>query len=109
MRAALADHERPQLQILKIGLMFTVVIPVPRSNGSLADQGLVLQTVELKEQLEGVRKAIQKLPESQRKLLSMKVIEGLDYSEIEKRTGLGGLNIRVQVSLARKRLKTQHL
>lgn len=63
------------------------------------------EDIELKEQLEGVRKAMEGLPESQRKLLKMKVIEGLDYSEIEKRTGLSGLNIRVQVSLARKRLK----
>lgn len=63
------------------------------------------EDIELKEQLEGVRKAMEGLSESQRKLLKMKVIEGLDYSEIEKRTGLSGLNIRVQVSLARKRLK----
>jgi len=63
--------------------------------------------LELREQLEGVRNAMDRLPESQRKLLSMRVIEGLSYEEIEKKTGLSGLNIRVQVSLARKRLKQQ--
>ena len=63
--------------------------------------------LELREQLSGVRRAMEGLPESQRKLLSMRVIEGLSYEEIEKKTGLSGLNIRVQVSLARKRLKQQ--
>lgn len=71
----------------------------------MAVKGPPDEDIELKEQLEGVRKAMKELPESQRKLLSMKVIEGLDYPEIEKRTGLSGLNIRVQVSLARKRLR----
>ena len=71
----------------------------------MAVKGPPDEDLALREQLESVRKAMDALPESQRKLLSMRVIEGLDYSEIEKRTGLSGLNIRVQVSLARKRLK----
>lgn len=61
--------------------------------------------IEMKEQLRNVSDAMEKLPESQRKLFAMKVIEGLDYPEISRQTGLSGLNIRVQVSLARKRLK----
>ena len=71
----------------------------------MAVKGPPDEDMELQEQLEDVRKAMEALPESQRKLLTMRVIEGLDYSEIEKRTGLSGLNIRVQVSLARKKLK----
>jgi RNA polymerase sigma-70 factor (ECF subfamily) len=45
------------------------------------------------------------LPDSQRKLLKMHLLEGLSYDEIAARTGLSPLNIRVQVSLARKKLK----
>ena len=45
------------------------------------------------------------LPENQRKLLTMRVLEGLSYQEISQKTGLSPLNIRVQVSLARKKLK----
>ena len=48
---------------------------------------------------------ISRLPESQRKLLILRVIQGLSYEEISKITGLSPLNIRVQVSLARKKLK----
>ena len=50
-------------------------------------------------------KAMEQLPPGQRKLLELRVLHGLSYQEIEKRTGLSGLNIRVQVSLARKKLR----
>ena len=48
---------------------------------------------------------LSRLPESQQKLLTLRVIQGLSYEEISKITGLSPLNIRVQVSLARKKLK----
>ena len=63
------------------------------------------EELELREEVGAVQKAIGQLPESQRKLLSMRVIQGLSYEEISGQTGLSGLNIRVQVSLARKKLK----
>ena len=59
----------------------------------------------LRESVAGLYDAIQKLPPGQRKLLTLRFIRGLSYEEIEKETGLSGLNIRVQVSLARKKLK----
>lgn len=80
-------------------------LPSDALKEEMAVKGPPDEDLALREQLESVRKAMDALPESQRKLLSMRVIEGLDYPEIEKRTGLSGLNIRVQVSLARKRLK----
>ena len=61
--------------------------------------------MDLKEDLQAVSKAMEKLPPGQQKLLKLRVIRGLSYEEIEKETGLSGLNIRVQVSLARKKLK----
>lgn len=58
-----------------------------------------------REELQAVSRAIDQLPPGQRKLLSLRLVHGLSYQEIEKETGLSGLNIRVQVSLARKKLK----
>ena len=61
--------------------------------------------LEEKEALKAVMKDMAALPENQRKLLTMRVLEGLSYQEISQKTGLSALNIRVQVSLARKKLK----
>lgn len=63
------------------------------------------EALETRETLQRVRKAIGLLPETQRKLLTLRVFEGLSYEEIAHKTGLSPLNIRVQVSLARKKLK----
>ena len=59
----------------------------------------------LRENLQAVAKAMEHLPPGQQKLLKLRVLRGLSYKEIEKETGLSGLNIRVQVSLARKKLR----
>lgn len=63
------------------------------------------ERLETREQLQAVNKAIGMLPEGQQKLLRYRVLEGLSYEEIASRTGLSPLNIRVQVSLARKKIK----
>ena len=57
-----------------------------------------------REDLRAIAKAMEELPPGQRKLLTLRVLQGLSYQEIERKTGLSGLNIRVQVSLARKKL-----
>ena len=62
------------------------------------DEGL-----EAKETLGTLMKAMEQLPDSQRKLLKLHLLQGLSYDEIAAETGLSPLNIRVQVSLARKR------
>lgn len=59
----------------------------------------------LRENLQAVAKAMEHLSPGQQKLLKLRVLRGLSYQEIEKETGLSGLNIRVQVSLARKKLR----
>ena len=48
---------------------------------------------------------IEDLPPTQKKLLQLRFFKGLSYEEIAQKTGLSPLNIRVQVSLARKKLK----
>lgn len=64
------------------------------------DEALMLQ-----ETLGALFQAMEKLPESQRKILKMHLLQGMTYDEIAAATGLTPLNIRVQVSLARKKLK----
>ena len=61
--------------------------------------------LEAQEELRLVQEAMGRLPATQQKLLSLRVFEGLSYEEIAQKTGLSPLNIRVQVSLARKRIK----
>ena len=58
-----------------------------------------------KESLGSLLRAMDSLPDSQRKLMNLHVLQGKTYDEIAAETGLSPLNIRVQVSLARKKLK----
>ncbi|MBQ9192577.1 MAG: sigma-70 family RNA polymerase sigma factor [Bacteroidales bacterium] len=58
-----------------------------------------------KEALGSLLRAMDTLPDSQQNLLRLHVLQGKSYDEIAAETGLTPLNIRVQVSLARKKLK----
>ena len=61
--------------------------------------------LELREELKDVLGKMDALPPNQRKLLGMRVLQGLSYDQISQQTGLSPLNIRVQISLARKKIK----
>ena len=58
-----------------------------------------------KETLGTLLRAMDTLPDSQRNLMNLHILQGKSYDEIAALTGLSPLNIRVQVSLARKKLK----
>lgn len=58
-----------------------------------------------KDTLSRVMKEMERLPEKQVKVLRMRAVEGLEYDEIARRTGLSQVNIRVLISIARKTLK----
>lgn len=58
-----------------------------------------------KDTLARVMKEMERLPETQAKVLRMRAVEGLEYDEIARRTGLSQVNIRVLISIARKTLK----
>ena len=58
-----------------------------------------------KDTLARVIKEMERLPEKQAKVLRMRALEGLEYDEIARRTGLPQVNIRVLISMARKTLK----
>jgi RNA polymerase sigma-70 factor (ECF subfamily) len=79
--------------------------PAEPLRDDLASKAPPDEDLEQREELREVMKRLESLPESQRKLLTLRVIKGLSYEEISQKTGLSPLNIRVQVSLARKKLK----
>lgn len=58
-----------------------------------------------KDTLSRVMKEMERLPEKQAKVLRMRALEGLEYDEIARRTGLSQVNIRVLINMARKTLK----
>jgi len=63
------------------------------------------EALETKETLGILMQAMERLPDSQRNLTKLHLLQGLSYDEIAAQTGLSPLNIRVQISLARKKLK----
>lgn len=65
----------------------------------------VHRDIENREKLKMLKDAIGKLSESQRRLLHMKVFEGLSYDEISRETGMNNLTLRVLLSQARRKLK----
>lgn len=64
------------------------------------DKGLIGR-----EKLQRIRECMARLPDSQRKVLEMRVFENIPYQEIARRTGLSEINVRVKLSSARKKLK----
>lgn len=58
-----------------------------------------------RERLRLVMKQIDRLPERQRLVLRMHILEDLSYEEISSRTGMSNLTLRVLMSQARKALK----
>ncbi len=63
------------------------------------------ERIDARERLSKVLAAIKSLPEKQRKVLTLKVLDGLSYEEISQRTGINYLSLRVLLSQARLRLK----
>ena len=58
-----------------------------------------------KEELELLRSCMARLPDAQRNILEMRIFEEKSYQEIAAQTGLPEVNLRVQLSNARKNLK----
>ena len=60
---------------------------------------------DAKDTLRLVMREMDKLPQKQAEVMKMMVLEGLDYKEISRRSGLSQVHIRVLISTARKTLK----
>ncbi len=61
--------------------------------------------IERKERAANIMHGIAKLPEKQRLVLVMRDIDGMEYDEICRATGLNETNVRVTLSRARKTLR----
>lgn len=57
------------------------------------------------ESMDALKKAMAKMSEKQREVVKLRYFEGLEYDEIQNRTGLGAVNIRVMLSRARSIIK----
>ena len=62
---------------------------------------------EMKDTLRHLMLEMEKLPEKQLEVLRMKTIEGLEYEEISRRTGISQVYVRVLIAKARKTLKSK--
>lgn len=60
-----------------------------------------------REKLRRVLAIIEGLPDRQRQLVRLRLLEGMDYSRIARKTGITENNARVLVSIARKTIKEQ--
>ena len=63
--------------------------------------------IEGRETLSRVLKAMRGLSPGQREVLRMRVVEGLDYEEMTRRTGMNNLTLRVLLSQARKKIRKE--
>lgn len=75
----------------------------------LADQPAAgpdsLGRIEEREAIRRMAGAIEKLPETQKRILEMRVLQDMSYERIAKETGMSKLSLRVLLSRARKTLK----
>lgn len=76
-------------------------------NDDPPDENGLEHQFEMKEDLSEMTDLIDKLPEKERKIVKMHILEGKSYDEIEKETGLSQGNIRVIVMRAKNKLKEQ--
>lgn len=63
--------------------------------------------IELKEESSQMKSLIDDLPDKQRRVIQMHIVEDKSYEEIERDTGLSGNNIRITMMRARNKLKEQ--
>ncbi len=72
------------------------------------DDGLDVQ-VEQKEDAERIIRLINRLPEKERKIAQMRMVDGMSYEDIGNTTRLSNGNIRVIIMRVRNKLKYQFL
>lgn len=70
-----------------------------------AELSLPSDILEQRESIDRIMQAMRELPPRQRQILNLKVFQDLPYQEIEKRTGIPYLTLRVSLSRAIKKLR----
>lgn len=63
--------------------------------------------LEMREEVSLVKKIITQLPEQQQRIVNLRDLKGCSYEEIEQITGLNATNVRVLLSRARKKIRTE--
>ena len=78
--------------------------PIIPENGEEVPQD---ERIDSRQRLEKVLAAVKSLPERQRQVLTLRLVEGKTYDQISEITKLNYLTIRVMLSRARKSLKNR--
>lgn len=72
---------------------------------AVSDESPADERMSDRQRIKDIRQKLSSLPERERTVLRMKVFEDLSYDEIQKRTGIGYLGLRVLLSNARRKLR----
>lgn len=72
---------------------------------AVSDESPVDERMSDRQRIKDICHKLSSLPERERTVLRMKVFEDLSYDEIQKRTGIGYLSLRVLLSNARRKLR----
>lgn len=72
---------------------------------SVSDESPADERMSDRQRIKDICQKLSSLPERERTVLRMKVFEDLSYDEIQKRTGIGYLSLRVLLSNARRKLR----
>ena len=71
----------------------------------IADNTDIERAATEREDLQSLKEAIARLPDSQREVMRLRVFEELPYEEISRRMGMNQLTLRVLLSRARKSIR----
>ena len=72
---------------------------------AVSDESPADERMSDRQRIKDICQKLSSLPERERTVLRMKVFENLSYDEIQKRTGIGYLSLRVLLSNARRKLR----
>ena len=72
---------------------------------AVSDESPADERMSDRQRIKDICQKLSSLPERERTVLRMKVFEDLGYDEIQKRTGIGYLSLRVLLSNARRKLR----
>lgn len=72
---------------------------------AVSDESPADERMNDRQRIKDICQKLSSLPERERTVLRMKVFEDLSYDEIQKRTGIGYLSLRVLLSNARRKLR----
>lgn len=72
---------------------------------AVSDESPADERMSARQRIKDICQKLSSLPERERTVLRMKVFEDLSYDEIQKRTGIGYLSLRVLLSNARRKLR----